>query len=98
MAKHQFKRKNLIWLVWPPNICYSHLQVKTPKGVAVDLKCGTWTLRGSTHIIGITDHNSCEDPRNPIGAYDRVKFSHLEEFKRAVEWVKERNRCRAFDD
>lgn len=99
MAKHQFKRQNLVWLVWPPNTCYSRLQAETPKGVIVDIKNGIWTFRGTTRKIGgsILIKNF-DDPDSPIGVFDRTKFSHLEALKETIEWVKERNRSYAFDD
>lgn len=91
-AKPRCKKRNLIFLVWPINTCYSHLQTKVPKGVSLDLQEGTWTFQGMSFAIG-KGTRSCFIGQTgaPIGCYDRTDIEHLEEFKSDCEWVRTRN-------
>lgn len=90
-AKPKFRKKDLISLVWPTNICYSTLIAGVPKGVTIDTVAGTWTFQKQTYQIGGTRRYPCAAiTGDPIGVYDRTKITHLEQMKRDVEWVESR--------
>ena len=91
-GKPQYKKKDLISLVWPVNTCYSELISGVPQEVTVDLAAGTWTFKGQTQPIG-SRRNPCMDyTGHPIGVFDRTKIKHLQAFQDTVEWVRDKNR------
>ena len=90
-SRLKHKKKDLISLVWPTNMCYSRLINGVPKEVTVDLVAGTWTFDGRTEAIGSRRRQAYSRTGDPIGVYDRTKFPHLESFKDDCEWVRTRN-------
>lgn len=85
------RKGNLISLVWPANTLYSRLVNGVPKSVTLDLEAGTWTFEDQTQPIGSRRHLAYNRTGEPIGVYDRTKFSHLQAFKDDCEWVRTRS-------
>ncbi|OHA67950.1 MAG: hypothetical protein A3C82_02875 [Candidatus Wildermuthbacteria bacterium RIFCSPHIGHO2_02_FULL_47_12] len=98
VAKPNHRKRDLIFLVWPVNTCYIHLQAEVPKGVSLDLQKGVWTFQERSFPIGERDYRSLEHTGVPLGCYDRTKLNHLRTFQDAIEWVAGRNRPISFDD
>ena len=87
----EYRRKDLISLVWPVNTCYSTLMAGAPKGVTVDKTAGTWTFGGQTQPIGSRRYPCMDITGHPIGVYDRTKIEHLRAMKHDSEWVRDRH-------
>ncbi|MBI2577457.1 MAG: hypothetical protein HYV77_01285 [Candidatus Wildermuthbacteria bacterium] len=84
-------RSDLVFHVWPVNMCYITLAEDEPEGVQLDLRNGTWTFEGQTFRIGKSAMNRIRAlTGNPLGVYDRTCFDHLLELVRAEQWVADR--------
>lgn len=85
IPKTRHRKRNLIFLVYPINTCYTKLQTEIPQGVTVDTRERTWTFGNSTFPIG--QRRTPFYPREglPIGVYDKTKFAHLQAMKEDSE-------------
>lgn len=79
----KYNGRDLVFLVYSPNICYTNLVVRRPEGVTVDLEAGTWSYGDHTFKIG--EFALCFYARGgvPIGVFDRTKLPHLREMLEA---------------
>jgi hypothetical protein len=88
-TKAQFRKKDLISLVWEANPYSSSLISGVPKGTILDGVRGTWTFQGQTQEIGARCYSSgAIVAGNPIGVYDRTKIGHLRAMKDHTESIR----------
>lgn len=71
-------KKDLAYLVYASNDCYTHLQEEIPEGVEVNTQKGTWCFEGKTYKIGDEMRHCNHGSRwGVIGVYDRTNIEHL---------------------
>lgn len=72
------QQKDLVYLSYAPNACYSTVTDKPPPGVTVDIKAGTWSFEGRMYEInGRTRRCDWGSHYGPIGVYDKSDVKNL---------------------
>lgn len=93
----KYKRRNLVFLApVSNNHNFISLQKRTPEGVEINTRKGTWTFKGWTNDIGKHQTFWWSGGRPiGIGVYDRTNFRHLQAI---VQFVIDSERKPSADD
>lgn len=106
MPKNKFLKRNLVFLMYASNTCYTTVVGKMPEEIEVDLQQGTWSYkdkRQNNHgwhefkIGSQARHCSHGSRGGMIGVYDRTNVQHLDTMV-SVARDATRDRLGAFED
>lgn len=105
MAKNKFLKRNLVFLMYSPNVCYAKVVGKQPEEIEVDLQMGTWSYKEKQlnhggwqefKIGSQVRHCSHGSRGGMIGVYDRTNVQHLDSMVHAAAEAT-RDRSGAFE-